>query len=63
MMRAYHALPMCPGCARPEQDLLADSNPMVVANAVAALADIRDSTGACHLSIVLMPFRTPFPCC
>ena len=28
------------------QDLLADSNPMVVANAVAALADIRDTSGA-----------------
>ena len=28
----------------PEQDLLADSNPMVVANAVAALADIRETS-------------------
>lgn len=30
----------------PEQDLLSDSNPMVVANAVASLADIRETSTA-----------------
>ena len=42
----HHALPTGSRVARPEQDLLADSNPMVVANAVAALADIRDTSGS-----------------
>jgi hypothetical protein len=35
----------------PVQDLLADSNPMVVANAVAALADIRDTSSAAVFSL------------
>ena len=41
----------CSHAVLPIQDLLADSNPMVVANAVAALADIRDTSSAAVFSL------------